>query len=185
MERRDSHPASWFWDTADGRQWVTRLVVVTLYTFGLQRGVGLDPISEFFARLPLATQVRCWASALRGVRQTWETALLTTAEAWEQAGCAAGAMRESIGAVDATCLERMMRVCMDLRTGYLLLEETADDRTYATWQALVEERLTTLRTVGRYVVSDRAKTLIQLAEHGWEGLRMPDCFHVVHELSKS
>ena len=30
MERRNSHPESWFWDTADGRQWLTRLVVATL-----------------------------------------------------------------------------------------------------------------------------------------------------------
>jgi hypothetical protein len=33
------------------------LVVATLYTFGLKRGVGVDTSSEFFARLHLATQV--------------------------------------------------------------------------------------------------------------------------------
>ena len=49
--------------------------------------------------------------------------------------------REIIGAVDETFLERMILVCMDLATGYLLLEEVAEDRTYLTWQALVEERL--------------------------------------------
>src|SRR6516164_10655794 len=66
MERRDVHPESWWWETEDGRQWLTRLVVATLYTFGLKRGVGLDTISEFFMRLHLATQVGCSASALRG-----------------------------------------------------------------------------------------------------------------------
>jgi hypothetical protein len=30
MQRRDSHPESWFWETAAGRQWLTRLVVATL-----------------------------------------------------------------------------------------------------------------------------------------------------------
>ena len=30
MERRDSHPESWFWETAEGRQWLTRLGVATL-----------------------------------------------------------------------------------------------------------------------------------------------------------
>jgi DNA-binding IclR family transcriptional regulator len=55
MERRNSHPESWVWETAEGRQWLTRLVVATLYTFGLKRGVGLDTISEFFARLHLET----------------------------------------------------------------------------------------------------------------------------------
>ena len=55
---------------------------------------------------------------------------------------------------------------MDLATGYLVLEEVADDRTYATWKALVEERLKGLGTGVLYVVSDRAKALIQLAEKG-------------------
>ena len=36
-----------------------------------------------------------------------------------------------------------------------------------------------------YVVSDRAKALIQLAEQGLECLSMPDFFHVVHEIVKS
>ena len=35
MERRNRHPESWLWETADGRQWLIRLVVATLYTFGL------------------------------------------------------------------------------------------------------------------------------------------------------
>ena len=34
-----------------------------------------------------------------------------------------------------------MLVFMDLVSGYLLFEEVAEDRTYATWQALVEARL--------------------------------------------
>jgi DNA-binding IclR family transcriptional regulator len=30
MERRNSHPESWLWETEDGRQWLTRLVAATL-----------------------------------------------------------------------------------------------------------------------------------------------------------
>ena len=65
MERRDVHPESWVWETEAGRQWLTRLVVATLYTFGLKRGVGLDTMSEFFTRLRLERQVGCSPSALR------------------------------------------------------------------------------------------------------------------------
>src|SRR5262249_36569928 len=185
MERRGAHPESWLWETEEGRQWLTRLVVATLYTFGLKRGVGLDTMSAFFPRLHLATQVGCSPSALRGVMQALEAALLETTAAWEQQGCASGAMREVIGAVDETFLERMILVCMDLATGYLLLAEVADDRTYTTWKALVGARLTGLGTGVLYVVSDRAKALIQLAEQGLECLSMPDFFHVAHEIVKS
>jgi hypothetical protein len=184
IERRNRHPESWFWETAAGRQWLTRLVVATLYTFGLKRGVGLDTMSEFFARLHLATQVGCSASALRGVMQTLETVLLETAATWGQDGQTPGEAREIIGAVDETFLERMLLVCMDLTTGYLLFEEVAEDRSYVTWKTFVDERLKALGISIRYLVSDRAKALIQLAEKGLECLSMPDFFHVVHELIK-
>src|ERR671933_190460 len=94
IARRGGHPESWLWETEDGRCWLTRLVVATLYTFGLKRGVGLETISEFFVRLHLATQVGCSPSALRGVMQALAAALLETAAAWEQDGCASGEMRE-------------------------------------------------------------------------------------------
>jgi hypothetical protein len=185
MARRNCHPESWLWETDEGRQWLTRLVVATLYTFGLKRGVGLDTMSEFFARLHLATQIGCSPSALRGVMHTLEGVLLETTGAWEQEGCANGEVREVVGAVDETFLERVILVFMDLATGYLLLEEVAEDRTYATWQALVEKRLKGLGTGVLYMVSDRAKALIQLAEQGLECLSMPDFFHVIHDIIKS
>src|SRR6266478_9892738 len=102
MERRDRHPESWLWETEEGRRWLTRLVGATLYTFGLKRGVGMDTLSEFFARLRLETQMGCSPSALRGVMQVVETALIKTAGAWEKEGLAAGEGREIIGAVDET-----------------------------------------------------------------------------------
>jgi hypothetical protein len=185
LERRGGHPASWLWETAEGRQWLARLVVATLYMFGLKRGLGMDTMHEFFARLHLATQVGCSPAALRGVMQALEAALLKTAGAWEQEGCADGAEREIIGAVDETFFEQMMLVFLDLKTGYLLLEEMAEDRTYPTWKTLVDEQLKALGTGGLYLVSDRAKALVQLAEQGLECFSMPDFFHLVHEIVKS
>src|SRR5687767_13652922 len=122
MARRDGHPESWWWETEAGRQWVTRLVVATLYTFGLKRGVGLDTMQAFFARLHLATQVGCSPLALRRVMETLEATILETATTWEKHEVATGEGREIIGAVDETFLEQMVLVFMDLPTGYVLLE---------------------------------------------------------------
>jgi hypothetical protein len=63
MARRGRHPESWLWETEEGRHWFIRLVVATLYTFSLKRGVGLETRSEFFARLRLETQVGCSPAA--------------------------------------------------------------------------------------------------------------------------
>jgi hypothetical protein len=74
---------------------------------------------------------------------------------------------------------------LDLPTGYLVLETVADDRTYTTWKALVDERLQALRAEVRYLVSDRAKAFIQLAEQGFACLSLPDFFHCMPDLVKS
>jgi Family of unknown function (DUF6399)/IclR helix-turn-helix domain len=185
MERRDTHPESWWWETDEGRCWFIRLVVATLYTFGLKRGVGAETISEFFSRLHLETQVGCSPSALRGVMQALEQVILETAEAWEHEGSAEGAVRPIIGAVDETFLERMMLVFMDLVSGYLVFEEVAEDRSYDTWHTLAEARLKALGAGVLYLVSERAKALIKLAETGLECQSVPDLFHLIHELVKS
>jgi Family of unknown function (DUF6399)/IclR helix-turn-helix domain len=185
MARRGRHPESWLWETAEGRCWLMRLVVATLYTFGLKRGVGVETLSAFFARLRLDTQIGCSPGALRQVMQALEATIVATAETWEQDAITAGEVREIIGGVDETFLERMMLVLQDLPTGYLLLEDVADDRPFATWKAMVEARLTALGTEVLYLVSDRAKALIQLAEQGLECLSMPDFFHCMHDLVKS
>jgi hypothetical protein len=185
MVRRGGYPESWLWETEAGRHWLTRLVVATLSTFGLTRGVGLDTISAFFVRLRLESQIGCSPTALRGIMQTLEAMILETAAAWEQDGIAAGKVRDIIGAVDETFLEYLMLVFQDVSTGYLLLETVADDRTYTTWKTVVDQRLAALGTGVSYVVSDRAKALIQLAAQGLECLSMPDFFHWVHEIVKN
>jgi hypothetical protein len=185
LERRGRHPESWLWETEEGRRWLTRLVGATLYTFGLKRGVGMDTLSEFFARLRLETQVGCSPSALRGVMEALVDTIVETTQGWEQDGVAGGEVREIIGAVDETFLEQMILVFQDVPTGYIVQEEVADDRTYATWKALVDERLQTLGTSVLYLVSDRAKALIQLAEQGLKCLSMPDFFHFMHDIVKS
>lgn len=185
MMQRDIHPESWLWETAEGRRWLTRLVVATLYTFGLKRGVGLDTISAFFSHLHLEWQMGSSPGALRGVMQALERAIVETGHAWEQSAIAHGEVPEIIGAVDETFLERMLLVLLDLPTGYLLLEEAVEDRSYATWKALVDKRLEALRAPVRYLVSDRAKALIQLAEQGLECLSIPDVFHLMHDMVKS
>jgi hypothetical protein len=183
-KRRDRYPESALWETAVGRTWLIRLVVATLFVFGLKRGVGAETLSEFFGRLHLETHVGCSPSALRSVMQRLERIILDTAAAWEQAGIAHGEIRPIIGAVDETFLQRMMLVFMDLASGYLLMEEAAVDRTYDTWYGCINGRLKTFGIGVLYLVSDRAKALVKLAQTGLDCLSIPDLFHVSHDLAK-
>lgn len=184
IDRRDCYPESSFWETPAGRAWRIRLVVATLFVFGLKRGVGAETLSEFFGRLRLAAHVGCSPSALRPVMHTLERHVLETAASWEQEGIAHGEMRPVIGAVDETFLQRMMLVFMDLATGYLLMEEVAADRSFDTWFDRANERLKTFGTEVLYMVSDRAKALIKLAHTGFGCPSIPDLFHLGHDLGK-
>src|SRR5262252_10493789 len=116
--------------------------------------------------------------------QALEHVILETAAAWEHEGIATREGRPVIGAVDETFLARMMLVFMDLVSGYLLFEEVAEERSYDTWHTLVKARLETLGVRVFYLVSDRAKALIKLAETGLECLSIPDLFHLLHDLVK-
>src|SRR5262249_7259214 len=107
INRRDRSPESSLWETEAGRNWLIRLVVATLFVFGLKRGVGAATLSEFFCRLHLEAPVGCSPSALRRVMHRLERLILDTAAAWEQEGVAHGEIRPIIGAVDETFLQRL------------------------------------------------------------------------------
>src|SRR5215468_3575239 len=184
MDRRDRYPESSLWETEPGRDWLIRLVAATLFVFGLKRGVGAETLSEFFSRLHLEEQVGCSPSALRTMMHTLERCLLAIAAAWEKDGIAHGEIRPVIGAVDETFLQRMMLVFMDLATGYVLMEEVATERSFDTWYDRANNRLTTFGTEVLYMVSDRAKALIQLAQTGLGCPSIPDLFHLGHDLAK-
>jgi Family of unknown function (DUF6399)/IclR helix-turn-helix domain len=184
MAGRHQHPESWFWETEEGRRWFIRLVVAVLYHFGLKRGVGAETMSAFFTCLHLEQHVGCSPSTLREMMDKLETLILETTAAWEREGIAEAQMGPMVGAVDETFLQRMMLVFMDLVSGYILLEETADDRSYETWYARVSTRLEPMQTHVLYLVSDRAKALIKLAKTGFECLSIPDLFHLLHDLAK-
>jgi hypothetical protein len=61
-------------------------------------------------------------------------------------------------------------------SGYLVLEEAADHRTYDTWQERVQATVTRVGLELRYIVSDRAKALIKLALNGLGCPSVPDLF---------
>jgi hypothetical protein len=184
VNRRNRYPEASLWETEAGRPWLLRLVVATLFVFGLKRGVGAETLSEFFGRLHVEAHGGCSPSALRSVMHTLERIMLESATAWEKEGVAHGEIRPVIGAVDETFLQQMMLVCMDLATGYVLMEEVTADRSYHTWCDRTNERLTTLGTEVLYMVSDRAKALLKLAQKGLRCPSLPDVFPLGHDLAQ-
>jgi hypothetical protein len=111
--------------------------------------------------------------------------VLETGHAWEQHATADGEGPELMGAVDATFLARLGLVFLALPTGYILLAEAVEERSSATWKALVDQRRAALGAPVRSLVRERAKALIQLTQQGLECLSIPDRFHLRHDSVQS
>jgi hypothetical protein len=183
-ERAQQVPEAELWEPERGGQWLRVLVLAVVFVFGLKGGVGVERISEFFHRVRLERHLAVSPSALRALRTQMEAVILAYQTEQEQRLGQAGRRLEIIAGADETFFDQVVLVMMDLVSGYLVLEEVADNRTYDTWQEQVQAAVTRLGLELRYIVSDRAKALIKLALKGLGCPSVPDLFHAVRDLAK-
>ena len=183
-KKRDRHPESWFWETAEGSAWLRRLMFAVLYHFGIQRSVGAGHLSLFFAMLRVDRHIGVSESALRSQLQKMETLLSEFQQRSEAQQ--AGTRRKGVLTGDETFFgELMLLVLMELSSGYLLLEEAAEDRGFDTWLEKAGPRLQALNLEVSHAVTDRAKALVKLAVDGFGCDSGADTFHAVNEVSKA
>ncbi len=184
LKKRNLHRESWFWETEEGQSWLRLLVFGSLYMLGLQRNVGTEHLSAFFKLLRIDTHVGVSPSALRTQLQKMEDLLPEFQRMCEARQTGKGA--EAVLSGDETFFsELMILVLMDLPSGYLLLEESADDRTFTTWLNKAKPRLEELGIEVKHAVTDRARALIKLALEGFGCNSGADLFHVLRDVSKS
>ena len=99
----------------------------TLYNFGLKSGVGADALSQFFKLIRIDTHVGVSPSALRTQLQRMEALLPQFQENCEQ-GVEKQPIKITAGLDETFFGDFIILVLMDLRSGYLLLEEITDIR---------------------------------------------------------
>jgi len=93
--------------------------------------------------------------------------------------------RESVVAMDETFFGQfLILVLMDLRSGYLILENVATNRCFDTWFTHVEPRLKSLGIQVNHAVTDRAKALIKLAITGFKCESGADLFHAQQDVMR-
>jgi DNA-binding transcriptional ArsR family regulator len=184
-ERARQAPEAELWEQERGAQWLRVLVLAVLFVFGLKGGVGVERLSEFFHRVRLERYLAVSPSALRSLRTQMEAVILAYSVEQEQRFGQTGRRLEIIAGADETFFDQVVvLVMMDLVSGYLVLEEAADNRTYDTWQERVQAAMTRVGLALKYVVSDRAKALIKLALTGLGCPSVPDLFHALRDLAK-
>jgi len=182
-KKRDRHPESWFWETDEGYAWLHRWVFATIYMFCIRRSIGPGYLSEYFAMLHVDMHAGISESALRKLIHVMENLIPVFQEMCEAQQ--AGTVRKVVVAGDETFFDSVLLVLIELTSGYLLLEESAEDRSYETWLEKSKSRLGALNIEVVHAVTDRAKALVKPATDGFGCESGADVFHAVYEVSKA
>lgn len=186
IDKRAKHPESHLWETEAGQEWLRLLVIATIYTFGLKGNQGAERMSEFFELIRLAEHIGISPSSLRNLRRKMEKAIIEFQHMQEAQQREAGTEScEIVASGDETWFNNdIVLVLMDLVSGYLIVEEEAEDRSYETWNAKAQARLKELGLSVKHFISDRGKALVKLATAGLGCLAGADIFHAQYGISK-
>lgn len=153
-----------------------------LFCFGLKNQIGAGQLSEFFQLIRINTHVGVSESGLRKQLTRMEACIAAYQQQCESS--ASPPMPDRTVAMDETFFRQLLiLVMMDLPSGYILLEESAPDRGFDTWNTRASARLKTLGLTVRHAISDRAKALIKLSVEGFGCVAGADLFHAQYELS--
>jgi len=183
IERRNQYPESPLWETSVGNDWLRMLSIAVIFLFGIRSGVGAETISQFFTLIRLDTHVGCSPSAIRDRLREMEALLPKFQQICEQS--LASEARHTTVALDETFFGNfLILVMIDLNSGYLLLEEIADDRRFETWMEKTSPRLEQLGVKVTHAISDRARALIKVAVTGFDCQSGADLFHAQQDMSR-
>jgi len=164
-----------------GFRWLIRFVCATIYMFGIRGGMGVRALSEFFHLCRVETHLGASPSSLCQLVAHIEEVILAYKARYEVSHTA---MVHAIVGADETFFDQIMLVVVELSSGYIMLEESAEDRTFQTWQDKAGQALRRLGVEARYMVSDKAKALTKLALDGLDCPHIPDFFHASYEVVK-
>lgn len=183
IQRRNQYPESEWWETEAGSAWLKRLVLGSMFFFGIKHGIGVGELSQFLKALRLELHVGCSASALDQLKQ----GMKDTLEAYEAAQaehCQPQSGQGICVGADEVFFGLPVLVLAELGSGYLLTEVQAEDRSYETWKEQIGSWWSQAGWQCHFMVSDRAKALIKLATDGLGCVSVADLFHALRALGQ-
>ena len=122
-----------YWDTAEGQEFLKRMIISVIYTFAIKGGVGAGRVREHLTHLHLEGVAAVSESSLYRMIAEISAKILWYKELREKelqdlAGAELKHLKLVLG-IDETWLEEMLLVCQDLTSGYLFLKSQAKRET--------------------------------------------------------
>lgn len=127
MVKRNAHAESDFWNTSAGQAFLKRLIVATIYTFGIKGGVGASRIEEFMQQIRITTHAGVSESSIYRMMKEIELEIIRYKELQErnlkEELQGQKEYLEVVLGADETWLDKMLLVCQELSSGYLFLSK--------------------------------------------------------------
>lgn len=184
LKKRNQYPESEFWETEAGKAWLRRLVLATIYEFGIKSHHGGEKLSRFFEQIRINKHIGLSESSIQRILKQAQEELVNYKQVHE-GQLATEKLQEIVASGDETYFDdKPILVLNELSTGYLLVEEESQDRSYDSWNLRASSRLKQLGLKVRHFVSDRGKSLVKLALDGFGCLAGADLFHAQFDISK-
>jgi hypothetical protein len=186
QRRLDLDPlAARFFDSSPGLAFLHRLEVALHLVFALQGTAGLRLLSQFLRLTGLDRLIAASYGARQRFAARLEEAVGDFADLQRRQLATDMAPRVIAVAEDETFHPATCLVAIEPTSGFLVLEQYAQRRDAATWDAALKQALVGLPVTVACAVGDEAKGLLAHAKDGLGVPHSPDLFHVQRELSRA
>ena len=121
------------WETAWGQDFLKRMIISVIYTFGIKGGMGSDRISEHLGHLQIEGVAAVSESSIYRLTNEIISNIMLYKQL-QESGLSARAKAqmeemEVVLGLDETWLDEMLLVCQDLMSGYLFLNSGVKNET--------------------------------------------------------
>ena len=128
-----------FWETEEGRKFIVRLVIGTIYMFALKSGGGAGRLRAFFELLNLEYYTAVSESTILKIIKEVEGLILEYKKSVEAGRSNKVEKVKVILGVDETWFDNMYLVCQELSSGYLILQTPSDTRDAQRWDEHIKK----------------------------------------------
>ena len=128
-----------FWERDEGRHFIVRLVIGTIYMFALKSGNGAGRLHEFFNLLKLEHYTGVSETTILKIIKEVEGLILEYKQSVELGISSNVEEIKLILGVDETWFDNMYLVCQELSSGYLFFEVESDKRDAQTWDNYIKK----------------------------------------------
>ena len=165
INNRSHIPGAHFFESAEGAAWLRSVVLAATLVFGLQGKVGEERLALFCKLIGIQSFIGASSSSMGRLKNTMMNKLSDYEQEFMPTLDSLAANISIVAGADETFFERLLLlVFMDLSSGYIFIEESAENRKATTWSNKTELVRNKFKNI-LCLTSDRGRSLIKFSKN--------------------